>query len=301
MALEIVKAESSQSQSHRVPSSTKSNELYLFFWHPYSPVMYSLYKIVIELPKHLPPPPMNEPHDPKIIDPKPLSPILVLKTGQYPKNMCCVSLGSKLYFLGGEFNIDDPYIGEDVKANVKNEKRDVFPREVYIFDIATHNSGIGASGDLSDKLLVRGTPMNSGKARPQAFVFDDKIYVVGSTIQSNISDRSKLKGLKIRSFAYFEVYDPSSDEWTILPDPPIRKLKSRWVGHVVVGKKVILVSWQRGKERLYCFDPKQVQWTKYVSLPSYPDNFSGRIEFVDGTLYGCYHNTVAAIAPLVGG
>ena len=58
--------------------------------------------------------------------------------------MCCVSLGSKLYFFGSEFNIDDPYIDEYVKKKLKNVERDVFLWEVYILDL----SNIGGSSVL---------------------------------------------------------------------------------------------------------------------------------------------------------
>ena len=105
-----------------------------------------------------------------------LSPILQLKTGEYPDSMCCVSLGSKLYSFGGKFNIDDPHIDEDVKKKLKNVEQDVFSREVYILDL----SNIGSSGDsLLDKLLECSTPMNNGKANPKAFVANGKIYMVG--------------------------------------------------------------------------------------------------------------------------
>ena len=206
--------------------------------------------------------------------------------------MSCVSLGDKLYFLGGEFIIDHPNIDEDVKNKLKNVKRDVFPRDVYIFYLATL--------EVADKKMYSGTRMNSGKVCPQAFVADEKIYVVGSTIQMNISNSSKMKmkDLDLKSFAYFEVYDPVDDKWTELRNPPIRNVETRWVGHAVVERKVLLVAWQRGKERLYCFDLDKRQWTKCSSLRSYPRNFSGSTEFVDDTLYGCYHNTIAAIAPL---
>ncbi|GMY08341.1 putative disease resistance protein RGA3 [Fagus crenata] len=268
----------------------KSKKLYLFFWHPYSPVMYSLYKI--DLPIHLPPPPTEATQTDQIMNPRSLSPILQLKTGEYPYNMSCVSLGDKLYFLGGKFIIDHPNIDEDVKNKLKNVKRDVFPRDVYIFDLATL--------EVADKKMYSGTRMNSGKVCPQAFVADEKIYVVGSTIQMNISNSSKMKmkDLDLKSFAYFEVYDPVDDKWTVLRNPPIRNVETRWVGHAVVERKALLVAWQRGKERLYCFDLNKRQWTKCSSLRSYPRDFSGSTEFVDDTLYGCYHNTIAAIAPL---
>uniref|UniRef100_A0A7N2M9P2 Uncharacterized protein n=1 Tax=Quercus lobata TaxID=97700 RepID=A0A7N2M9P2_QUELO len=102
--------------------------------------------------------------------------------------MCCVSLGSKLYYFGDEFNIDDPHIDE------------------YCSSL--------------DKLLECSSLMNSGKANPKAFVADGKIYMVGSTIKMSISDICKMKDLDLKNFTYFEVYDLVDDKWTKLPNPP---------------------------------------------------------------------------------
>ena len=280
-------------QSHRADTQPpilagEYKQVFLFFCHAYSPVMYTLYKIDIE--RFLPRPPTKAAQELEIRNPSPLFPILQFKTGEYPEQMCCVQLGSNLYFLGGEFYINNPYIDENVRMELKSVKRDVFPREVYYFNLADRK--------YSRSLLFPAKPMNSGKASPQAFVADEKIYVVGSSIETNISDRSELKHLDLKSFAYFEVYDPVAVKWKVLPDPPIRNVNTRWVGHAVVGRNALLVAWQQGKERIHCFDLDTHQWTKYVSLPSYPGSFSGRAEFVEDTLYGCYENTVAAIAPL---
>ncbi|XP_050285819.1 putative disease resistance protein RGA3 [Quercus robur] len=265
-------------------TDTQSNKLYLYLWHTYSPVTYSLYEI--DVPNPLPPPPTKDAQDEQIINPNHLAPILQLKTGEYPGNMCCVSLGSKLYFMGGEYDIDYPCIDEDVKIKYKNVKRDFFPRDVYIFDPTTPS------------LLLHGTAMNSGKSWPWAFVADEKIYVLGSNFTTDIFDISWIKDSELKSLSLFEVYHPKDDNWTILPNPPIGNVETRWVGHAVERRKVLLIAWQRGKERLYCFDLDREQWTKGITLPSHLRNVSGRIEFVDGTFYGCYHNTVAAIAPV---
>uniref|UniRef100_A0A7N2M9N9 Uncharacterized protein n=1 Tax=Quercus lobata TaxID=97700 RepID=A0A7N2M9N9_QUELO len=128
----------------------------------------------------------------------------------------------------------------DVKKKLKNVERDVFSWEVYILDL----SNIGGSGDsLLDKLLECSTSMNSGKASPRAFVADGKICMVGSTIKMSISDICKIKDLDLKNFAYFEIYDPIDDKWTKLPNPPIRNVNTSWVGHIVVGRKAVLVAW----------------------------------------------------------
>uniref|UniRef100_A0A2N9FD57 Uncharacterized protein n=1 Tax=Fagus sylvatica TaxID=28930 RepID=A0A2N9FD57_FAGSY len=202
--------------------------------------------------------------------------------------MCCVALGSKLYFFGGEYNIDDPCIDEDVKKKYKKVKRDSFPRDVYIFD-------------PDEKVLkLHGEKMNNGKSWPWAFVAKEKIYVIGSNFTTDISDTSTMKNLELKKLAWFEVYEPIEGKWkwTTLPNPPIGNEETRWVGHAVVGTMALLVARQRGKEHLYCFDLDKGQWTERVSHPSQLCNFSGRTEYVEDTFYGCYHNTVAAIAPV---
>ena len=246
--------------------------------------MYSLYEI--DVPNPLPPPPTKDAQDEQIINPNHLEPILQLKTGEYPGNMCCVSLGSKLYFMGGEYDLDYPCIDEDVKIKYKNIKRDIFPRDVYIFD------------PTNPSLLLDGTAMNSGKSWPLAFVADEKIYVLGSNFTTDIFDISWRKDSELKSLSLFEVYLPKDDKWTILPNPPLENVETRWVGHAVEGRKVFFIAWQQGIERLYCFDLETDRWTKGIALPSHLRNVSGRIEVIEGTLYGCYHSTIAAIAPV---
>ncbi|KAM4075672.1 hypothetical protein ACJW30_12G004600 [Castanea mollissima] len=197
--------------------------------------------------------------------------------------MCCVQLGSILYFLGGEMNIDNPYIDEDVKKELKNVEPDVLPKVVYTFDLAIDRE----VKDNED--LLTSTPMNYGKASPLAFVADEKIYVIGSTIQD----------LEVNRIPYFEMFDPKVDKWFVLKDPPEINVNTIWVGHAVVGRKALLVGWRQKKKHLYCFDLDTSEWAS-ISIPNYAGNFSDNTEFVGNTFYGCYYDTVAAIAPLVG-
>ncbi|KAF3954447.1 hypothetical protein CMV_020209 [Castanea mollissima] len=243
--------------------------------------MYSLYEVDVPIP--LPSPPSKAVQDDRISNPKSLSPILQLKTGKYTDGMCCVQLGSILYFLGGEMNIDNPYIDEDVKKELKNVEPDVLPKVVYIFDLA-----IDREVKDNDDLLTS-TPMNYGKASPLAFVADEKIYVIGSTIRD----------LEVNRIPYFEMFDPKVDKWFVLKDPPEINVNTIWVGHAVVGRKALLVGWRQKKKHLYCFDLDTSEWAS-ISIPNYAGNFSGNTEFVGNTFYGCYYDTVAAIAPLVG-
>ena len=76
--------------------------------------MYSLYKVDIPIP--FLPPPLKAVQEDKIRDSRLLSPILQLN--KYADGMCCVQLGSMLYFLGGEMNIKNPNIYKDVKKEL---------------------------------------------------------------------------------------------------------------------------------------------------------------------------------------
>ena len=134
--------------------------------------------------------------------------------------------------------------------------------------------------------LLTSTPMNYGKARPLAFVADEKIYVIGSTIQDLEGDR----------IPYFEMFDPKVRKWSVLENPPEINVNTIWVGHAVVGRKALLVGRRREKKHLYCFDLDTCEWAS-ISIPDYAGNFSGNTEFVGNTFYGCYYDTVAAIAP----
>ena len=127
--------------------------------------MYSLYEV--DIPILLLPPPSKAIQEDKIRDSRLLSPILQLKTDKYGDGMCCVQLGSMLYFLGGEMNIKNSYIYEDVKKEL--DVRDVFPKDIYYFELAN---------DHNYSELKAGTGMNSVKARPLAFVANKKIYVM---------------------------------------------------------------------------------------------------------------------------
>ena len=83
-----------------------------------------------------------------------------------------------------------------------------------------------------EELLRQSNSMKWGKPKTQSFVIDDMIYVLGSTI----------KNLDVKSFALFEVYNVIWDMWSVLPKPSIGNVETRWVGHVVVGRKAVFVA-----------------------------------------------------------
>ena len=279
--------------AHRLPWPSEEKKLYLFLYLEDSPVMYILYEIKVTKP--FPPPPTEAAQDANEWDLSGLNLILQFETGMYPEGMCCVQLGSELYFFGGEFNLNKPNICiyEDLKK-FKKEGWDVLPRDVYMFHSTLYREYPILLSRLNENMLLQRRPMNSGKASPQAFVADEMIYVIGS-IFTNLDNES---------FAYFEVYDPVEQTWTVLPNPPIRRnVNTRWVGNAVVGRKAVLVALQLGQNRLYCFDLDKRQWTNRVSIPDFLSVLSGNFfsrksVFIEDTLYGCYGDTVGAIAPL---
>ena len=68
-----------------------------------------------------------------------------------------------------------------------------------------------------EELLRQANPMKCGKLETQAFVIDDMIYVLGSTI----------KNLDVKSFALFEIYNVIWDMQSVLPNPSIGNVKIR--------------------------------------------------------------------------
>ena len=275
--------------AHRLPWPLEEKKLYLFFYLEDSPVMYILYETNVTKP--FPPPPTEAAQDVNKWDLSALNLILQFETGMYPEGMCCVQLGYELYFFGGEFNLNKPdlCIYEDLKE-FKKERWDVLPRDVYIFYSTLYREYPLLLCQRNENMLLKGRPMNSGKASPQAFVADEMIYVIGSSFTN----------LDNENFAYFEVYNPVERTWTVLPNPPIGNVNTKWVGNTVVGRKAVLVALQLGQNRLYCFDLDTRQWTNRVSIPDFLSGnfFSHKSEFIEDTLYGCYDNTVGAIAPL---
>ena len=182
------------------------------------PLIYSLFEIA--LPNLLPPPPIAAP--PVKVKPLPNpNPILQLKLGAYPRYMCCVQLGSNFYLFGGKYDdldlCDHGDIDEEIKKKYSNVTRDDYPRDVYIFDPTTTAA---ADADGNDDKLMKAMMMNTGKSKPVAFVVDEKIYVLGSTFtfKSGNMMRNLAEKEAIKEQALFEMYDPSDDKWTVLPN-----------------------------------------------------------------------------------
>lgn len=86
--------------------------------------------------------------------------------------MCCVELESNLYLFGGLSYgpLGKPYNGD-------NHGLYTFPTDVFVLDLAAISINIR---------VVKGTPMNGGKASPHAFAAYGKIYALGIGTWSNL-------------------------------------------------------------------------------------------------------------------
>ncbi|XP_021687407.2 uncharacterized protein LOC110640929 isoform X4 [Hevea brasiliensis] len=165
-----------------------STTIYMLLRHRCGEMVLSMFEI--KIPKDE----TAEPHH--------LSAILEFPEQEYPRGMCSVQLGSEFYFLGGEHDLEDPRPPFD----------QWFPKDVYIFD------PIDGKGSIK-----RGVSMNTGKCDPCAVVADGKIFVLSSSIAFDFTlPCYNEKGMPIdNSIRFFECFDPESDKWMVLDDPPI--------------------------------------------------------------------------------
>ncbi|XP_021768360.1 uncharacterized protein LOC110732690 isoform X2 [Chenopodium quinoa] len=147
-----------------------------------------------------------------------IEPIIEFPAPEYPLVMASAQLGSRIYFVGGE---RDSWQSE-LEANQK------YPPDVYVFD----------EQQKTQKLEV-GMKMNTGKPSPVAFAADGKLFVLGSCGGPSLISYAFLwpTGLASSSMRFFEVFDPTTNEWTLLDDPPVTT-PTIWVSSVVVGRRV---------------------------------------------------------------
>lgn len=99
--------------------------------------------------------------------------------------------------------------------------------------------------------------MNTGKPVPYyGFVACRRIYVI-------LGHSPRQKGL-----SRFEFFDPDTNQWSILPDPP---MNSTVGGHAVVDRKVFMVT-----------SDQYVEWVSFLTY-NLPPRFTRRAEFVGDT------------------
>ncbi len=194
--------------------------------------------------------------EPRILPMK--SPIIDFPLDRYASSMAFVQLRSKFYFLGGKLSRDDD-------GNITQAFHSA-PKNLYVFDPYAYAS---APSSTSASLFLRnGTPMNTLKDRPLVFVALDKIYILSSKTEDNC----------------FEVYDPDTETWTVLPNPPLSSHDqwAVWISSAVVNSKVIVA---KSNGFVFCFDIYFNKWFSYVHQFPYP--MHGRAVMVEDIIYGC--------------
>ncbi|XP_021750566.1 uncharacterized protein LOC110716264 [Chenopodium quinoa] len=197
--------------------------VYLFMTHFGSSMAHTLFAIPIDLCN-------RECDEKKPSDQRRIEPIIEFPASEYPLVMACAKLGSRLYILGGERQRSPCCSGSESDPN------QIYPPDVYVLD---ENRNI-------QKLKVG---MNTGKPTPVAFTADGKLFILGSCGGPNLISCTSLKPIDLpsSSLRFFEVFDPTTNEWTILDDPPVTT-PTIWVSSpVVVGRKVYLYGRFLGK------------------------------------------------------
>ncbi|KAH7858381.1 hypothetical protein Vadar_023198 [Vaccinium darrowii] len=256
-----------------VVTMEEAKTLYMFFWFTNSPIAYGLYAINMPNPT-LPLPPLQPCNQLSDLN-KTIYPILELRAEDYPERMCCVELESKLYLLGG--------ICRGPLSNPLDRYNDdlyTFPTDVFVLNLASISTNTHTTTRQPSELLRKGTAMNAGKVYPYAFVAHRKIYALGTARWVDLPQ--------------FEVFDLESNNWSLLPNHPIRNILS---SHALVDKKVFLAT--RDGD-VFSYDLDTSVWVNLSSYSMGRCPFYGRGEFVEDTIYAIYSKTVTAIRPTCG-
>lgn len=155
-------------------------------------------------------------------------------------------LGSKLYMLGGEVP--------------RKSDEGAFPRDMYVFDM------------ISAQLTKLDARLNTGKPGPCVFAANGKLYALGSIrcIRFELTDLAHMKDI-LSAIKLFECYDPSTNEWQVLEDPPVDKLVD-WTGCTVLENRqqVVLLGWEPRREDMVrvVYDLNNGTWTRSGPSPT---------------------------------
>ncbi|KAF2315819.1 hypothetical protein GH714_040359 [Hevea brasiliensis] len=105
--------------------------------------------------------------------------------------------------------------------------------------------------------------MNAGKCDPCAVVADGMIFVLSSSLVFNFTAPGYTeKGMPINnSIGFFECFDPETDKWMVLDDPPI-DIPTLWRFFFVGGRSIFFVgSDADGFRVLSGFNLDTLEWT----------------------------------------
>ncbi|XP_074273224.1 uncharacterized protein LOC141596863 [Silene latifolia] len=179
-----------------------------------------------------------------ICDSEPISPAFTFKErNSILPHSGSVNLGSKIYFLGGRF--DNP------RFSSADEERLIYQAQVFDTD--------------HPKLGMQSLPpMHSPKMTPCVFVADGMIYALGSLVFSLLKNSAVHRLMKFVpsgiTTGLFERYDPSSNSWLVLPDPPLPIIEWKDANFVdcatVVDRRVFISS----SVNLLVFNLDDLRW-----------------------------------------
>lgn len=184
-------SEYASASDYEISNMGSTPTIFLFFYHDGPDMSYSAYSI--ELPRDISDQLVDS--DGFILNSKPISPAFALKEeNEFSSHCAAVTFGSKVYFLGGRL---------EVPRGSSADTERLFC-QVRVFDTRHPDQG-----------LLSVAPMHAPKETPCVFVADGFLYALGSTLKSFGNILPGFKGSGV-----FERYDPISDQWQVLPDPP---------------------------------------------------------------------------------
>ncbi|XP_065633945.1 uncharacterized protein LOC111991864 [Quercus suber] len=222
----------------------------------------------IKVPDPECPPPSSSPNVVTTIE-KPLRPFSkVLLAWAYREHAV---IGSRLYSFGGMNPDSEPYADVTTPEFVRFLK-------VRSFDLSTPDDGWKPVATMTFPK----------RFQPPCVVLDDKLYVFGGVSPSEVEEKG---------YGWMEVYDPDSNTWEPLPNPPLGfSLSTHFLAYYATldSKKQILVAEHEGSSlfaTFYVYHVLDRCWTlleppKRKLRPFYHDPVRGRRStLVDNIIY----------------
>lgn len=198
----------------------------------------------------------------------------------YPSGMSFVTIGSKLYLMGGSISYSQYLLSMDCDDGIDFKyDLDCYPSHVYVFDSIT-----SSLLDSSSPHWV--PPMTSGKPEDSiTFVFDDQIFV--------LSSQNGPQGM-----THFETFDFILKKWIKLPLPRPNFFSQGMLakGSVIMGRKLFVsyFSEDTSNYHLLWYDIDSGSWTECRSF-HLPSIFKDSV-FVNDTLYSFTENYIVSLS-----
>jgi hypothetical protein len=210
----------------------------LFFFHEEGPVGYSIYTIDVgAIGGHENMGSLEKPT-------QTLTPLIELSSVDYPKGMSAFAVGSRIYLIGGDV------VPRRRRKYGKNTL--ALSDIVYVCDTSSRPLSFVPEGR-----------MNGGKTRPFVIPVNGMFYIL-SHIQPDMEFNKKN--------AFFESFDPNTNKWSTLPNPPFYDFEVARTG-TSVGRSALVVSYTvvgsmivfftLAKSFLYAFHINECKWERF--------------------------------------